>query len=81
MPAHDWTLPHRSSGWCCKTEKPRIRERNPLRQRPTQIPLINNHLELAQSYAKAYSTWAYAQQAFDGWAQQFRARLDQAHGR
>lgn len=32
-------------------------------------------------YAKAYSTWAYAQQAFDGWAQQFRARLDQAHGR
>ncbi len=32
-------------------------------------------------YAKAYSTWAYAQQAFDGWARQFRARLDQAHGR
>ncbi len=32
-------------------------------------------------YAKAYSTWAYAQQAFDGWAQQFRARLDQIHGR
>jgi hypothetical protein len=32
-------------------------------------------------YAKAYSTWAYAQQAFDGWAQQFRTRLDQAHGR
>jgi hypothetical protein len=32
-------------------------------------------------YAKAYSTWAYARQAFDGWAQQFRARLDQAHGR
>lgn len=32
-------------------------------------------------YAKAYSTWAYAQQAFDGWAQQFRVRLDQAHGR
>lgn len=32
-------------------------------------------------YAKAYSTWAYAQQAFDGWAQQFRARLDQAHSR
>lgn len=32
-------------------------------------------------YAKAYSTWAYAQQAFDGWAQQFQARLDQAHGR
>ena len=32
-------------------------------------------------YAKAYSTWAYAQQAFDGWAQLLRARLDQAHGR
>ena len=32
-------------------------------------------------YAKAYSTWAYAKQAFDGWARQFRARLDQAHGR
>jgi hypothetical protein len=31
-------------------------------------------------YLKAYSTWAYAQQAFDGWAQQFRARLDQIHG-
>ncbi|MGB5063460.1 MAG: DUF3313 domain-containing protein [Candidatus Competibacter sp.] len=32
-------------------------------------------------YAKAYSTWAYARQAFEGWAQQFRARLDQIHGR
>ena len=32
-------------------------------------------------YTKAYSTWAYAQQAFDGWAQRFRARLDQIHGR
>lgn len=32
-------------------------------------------------YMKAYSTWAYARQAFDGWAQQFRTRLDQAHGR
>jgi len=32
-------------------------------------------------YAKAYSTWAYAKQAFDGWAQLLRARLDQAHGR
>ncbi|MCB1820513.1 MAG: DUF3313 domain-containing protein [Candidatus Competibacteraceae bacterium] len=32
-------------------------------------------------YMKAYSTWAYAQQAFDGWAQQFRARLDRIHGR
>lgn len=32
-------------------------------------------------YAKAYSTWAYAQQAFDGWAQKFRARLDQIHGK
>jgi hypothetical protein len=32
-------------------------------------------------YAKSFSTWAYAQQAFDGWAQKFRARLDQVHGR
>lgn len=32
-------------------------------------------------YMKAYSTWAYAQQAFEGWAQQLRARLDQAHSR
>jgi hypothetical protein len=32
-------------------------------------------------YMKAYSTWAYAQQAFDGWAQLFRTRLDQIHGR
>lgn len=32
-------------------------------------------------YAKAYSTWAYAEQAFDGWARLLRARLDQAHGR
>lgn len=32
-------------------------------------------------YVRAYSTWAYAQQAFDGWAAQFRKRLDQIHGR
>ena len=32
-------------------------------------------------YTKAYSTWAYAQQAFEGWAQLLRKRLDQAHGR
>jgi hypothetical protein len=32
-------------------------------------------------YVKAYSTWAYAQQAFDAWAAQFRRRLDQIHGR
>jgi hypothetical protein len=32
-------------------------------------------------YVRAYSTWAYAQQAFDAWAVQFRRRLDQIHGR
>jgi hypothetical protein len=32
-------------------------------------------------YVRAYSTWAYAQQAFDAWAAQFRRRLDQIHGR
>ena len=30
-------------------------------------------------YTKSFSTWAYAQQAFDGWAQQFRAYLDKVH--
>jgi len=32
-------------------------------------------------YAKSFSTWAYAQQAFDGWAQLFRQRLDRANAR
>jgi hypothetical protein len=32
-------------------------------------------------YLKAYSTWAYAQQAFDGWAQELRQWLDRVHGR
>lgn len=31
------------------------------------------------NYLKAYSTWAYAQQAFDQWAQHFRSRLDAWH--
>ena len=33
------------------------------------------------NYAKSFSTWAYAQQAFDGWAQLFRQRLDAANAR
>ncbi|QQS53634.1 MAG: DUF3313 domain-containing protein [Candidatus Competibacteraceae bacterium] len=33
------------------------------------------------SYTKAYSTWAYAEAAFDAWAGRLRQRLDQAHGR
>lgn len=33
------------------------------------------------SYTNAYSTWAYAEAAFDGWAGQLRKRLDEAHGR
>jgi hypothetical protein len=32
------------------------------------------------SYTKAYSTWAYAQAAFDAWAALLRTRLDEAHG-
>jgi len=32
------------------------------------------------SYSKAYSSWGYAQQAFDYWAQKLRRRLDEAHG-
>ena len=32
-------------------------------------------------YADAYSTWAYAKQAFDQWAADFRRWLDQTHGR
>jgi hypothetical protein len=33
------------------------------------------------SYTKAYSTWAYAEAAFDYWADLLRKRLDEAHGR
>ncbi len=33
------------------------------------------------SYTKAYSTWAYAEAAFDYWAGLLRKRLDEAHGR
>lgn len=33
------------------------------------------------SYSKAYSTWAYAEAAFDYWAGLLRKRLDEAHGR
>lgn len=33
------------------------------------------------SYTKAYSTWAYAEAAFDHWAGLLRKRLDEAHGR
>ena len=32
-------------------------------------------------YVKSFSTWAYAKQAMDRWAQQFRSRLDAANGR
>ena len=35
----------------------------------------------ASSYAAAYSTWAYAEAAFDYWAGLLRKRLDEAHGR
>jgi hypothetical protein len=34
----------------------------------------------AQDYLNAYSKWAYAKQAFDGWAAQLRARLDALRG-
>ena len=33
------------------------------------------------SFSKAYSTWAYAEAAFDYWAGLLRKRLDEAHGR
>lgn len=33
------------------------------------------------SYSKAYSTWAYAEAAFDYWAGLLRKRLDEVHGR
>ena len=33
------------------------------------------------SYLKAYSEWAYVQQAFDYWAKKFHARLDEIHGK
>lgn len=32
-------------------------------------------------YVAAYSTWAYAKQAFDGWAADFRKWVDGVHGR
>ena len=32
-------------------------------------------------YLKSYSTWAYARQAFDGWAAVLRRWLDRVHGR
>jgi hypothetical protein len=32
-------------------------------------------------YSKSFSTWAYAQQAFDNWAMLFRQRLDAANAR
>jgi hypothetical protein len=32
-------------------------------------------------YAEAFTTWDYANQAFAQWAQQFRRRLDELHGR
>jgi hypothetical protein len=32
-------------------------------------------------YLDAYSTWAYAKQAFDLWSRQFRQRLDEINGR
>ncbi|MBK8184992.1 MAG: DUF3313 domain-containing protein [Candidatus Competibacteraceae bacterium] len=32
------------------------------------------------SYARAYTTWGYAEQAFDYWARKLRRQLDQAHG-
>ena len=35
---------------------------------------VNNYLE-------AYTSWGYAQQAFDRWSQQLRRRLDQINGR
>ena len=33
------------------------------------------------NYLKAYSTWAYARQAFDGWATDLRQWVDKVHGR
>jgi len=33
------------------------------------------------SYFKAYSEWAYVQQAFDYWAKKLHARLDEVHGK
>jgi hypothetical protein len=35
----------------------------------------------ATDYLNAFSTWAYAKQAFDQWSAQFRTRLDQLSGR
>jgi hypothetical protein len=43
---------------------------------------VGNAIDTGVSdYVKAYSTWAYAQKAFDGWAKQLRAWLDKNHGR
>ena len=36
---------------------------------------------LATNYLDSYSTWAYAKQAFDQWAAQFRSRVDQLNKR
>ena len=36
---------------------------------------------LATNYLDSYSTWAYAKQAFDQWAAQFRSRVDQLNTR
>jgi hypothetical protein len=33
------------------------------------------------NYTKAFSAWDYAKQAFDGWAQQLRGRLDRDRAR
>lgn len=37
--------------------------------------------EGVSDYLRSYSTWAYAQKAFDHWAALFRERLDEVHGR
>ncbi|MCC6135729.1 MAG: DUF3313 domain-containing protein [Candidatus Contendobacter sp.] len=43
---------------------------------------VGNAIDTGVSdYMKAYSTWAYAEKAFDKWAQQLRAWLDKTHGR
>ena len=36
--------------------------------------------EAAKNYRDAFSSWAYARQAFDAWSQQFRAWLGQVKG-
>ena len=37
--------------------------------------------EAAKNYVNAFSSWAYARQAFDGWSQEFRAWVGQVDGR